>query len=1265
MSKRKRRRRHQDRSGQSEGRGERGAERPELSATNRMDDVMPSSRSGSRSRNQADLLVLALVLLVIAGVLNWQRMHSESLPPAVDFPEEPLVVRPLTTPSSGDGRMFTELPATRTNIDMVHPISLDHPQAYLYFSSPASGGTAIGDVNGDGRPDLFIASGPGRNRLYLQTEEPFRFVDATATAGVDGGEAWGCGATMVDVNADGRLDIFVANYDAPNQLFINLGDGRFRDDAIDYGLNITDASLEGVFADYDGDSWLDLYLLTYRYENPDGMPLEPPIVEVGGQKKILEKLAKFYEVTNDSIGYGTVGRSDGLLRNNGDGTFSDVTEPAGIYGPGHGQSATWWDFNLDGHVDLHVGNDFNDPDRLYRNNGDGTFTDVIREAVPHVTWFSMGADFGDLNEDGLPDLLSSDMSSTTHFKQKTTMGSMGSNIDFLTRAVPRQYMRNALLLGTGTTRFREAAYLTGLDSTDWTWSVKLGDFDCDGRNDVFITNGSVRSFTDSDRVLTLSERRGKTEWDLYKDTEPLREKNMAFRNDGNLNFTDVGALWGVDKLGVSMSSAYGDLDGDGDLDLVVANIDEPVSVYRNDSQQGTRLTIRLHGLGGNRFGVGARVKVNDGKSEQIAEMQPSRGFLASNQPIVHFAFSDAKTTNVEVTWPGGHVQRFDGVATNQHLEITEVRGSHAEPPASVAPMFETRNASPTLNHIENEFDDYARQPLLPHRMSRLGRAMASGDFDGDGMMDYFLGGAAGQAGMVALSRNGQLVLSEQPALESDRASEDMGAMWLDVDGDGDQDLIVASGGNEHEQGSAEQSLRCYLNSGDGTLVATTDRLPDIRTSCGPLAAADFDSDGDVDLFVGGRQIPGKYPLPGMSYLLVNENGRFVDATDRIASSLRDAGMVTGSIWTDVDNDRDLDLMLTVEWGSVRLFANDAGMLRDATSDAGLSANRGWWTGISGADLDGDGDVDYVVTNLGTNTKYHASDEHPFRLFYGDFEGNGEPRLVEAEYEDGTLFPVRGKSCSTRAIPSLAQKFTTYRDFATASLQEIYAPTRLDESYQVSANWLESAVLLNDGSGRFSWLPLPVDAQLSPCFGAVLTELNGDGISDCLLVQNFFSPQPETGNFDGGLGCVLLGLGDGQFRSVPVAESGVIIPEDGAAVVMTDLGESGVPGFLVATNDSVVKDVANTSPKATRENLLQVVFAVGSSSEVAGAKLDLSHEGRRQTCELHAGSGYLSQQPPMAFFAMPKDTSGTLRVIFVDGSEKEMAIGANQRRIVID
>ncbi len=1219
----------------------------------------------ARARRQGPLLAVAVLLLGSALFINWQRSQQNQLPPPVPFPTDELVVTTLAPAGVGAETMFTQLPVSATNVDFTHPVLADHPKAFLYFSSPASGGTAVGDVNGDGRPDLFIASGPKSNRLFLQTDKPFEFEDATEQAGVGGGDAWACGATMVDINADGRLDIFVANYDSPNQLFINFGDGRFREQAAAYGLNITDASLEGVFADYDRDGWLDQYLLTYRYENPEGMPTSPPIVKTGDDRTIRDDMQKYYELTNDSIGYGTVGRTDGLLRNNGDGTFSNVTDESGIYGPGHGQSATWWDFDVDGDVDLHIGNDFNDPDRLYRNNGDGTFTDVIRDSVPHTTWFSMGADAGDLDGDGLPDLLTSDMSSTTHFKQKTTMGSMGNNIEFLTKANPRQYMRNALLLGTGTDRFREAAYLAGLDSTDWTWSVKLSDFDCDGRLDVFFTNGSVRSFTDSDRTLTLSQRRGKTEWDLYKDTQPLEEQNLAFRNRGGLEFDDVSKAWGLDHVGVSMSTATADFDGDGDLDLVVANIDKPIAIYRNDAVGQRRLTIRLHGLLGNRYGVGARVRVVSGEFEQVAELQPSRGFLSSNQPLLHFGCGEFESVDVEVTWPGGGVQRFESVATNSHVEITERASLPREVLGRESTLFVTQNAPELLTHTENDFDDYDLQSLLPHRMSRLGPSIASADVTGDGQFEFFLGGAAGQAGRVVVFRDGTFSAIAQPALDADKALEDMGAVWLDVDQDGDADLVVASGGNESSF-EAGDALRLYLNNGKGELTRAVSRLPELDISAGPLAAADFDKDGDVDLFVGGRQVPGRYPLPSNSYLLVNDGGTFAVASPDVCSGMSAMGMATGAIWSDVENDGDLDLLVTTEWNHIRLFRNTDGRLVDDSALAGLSGYRGWWTGISGGDFDNDGDMDFVATNMGTNTKYHASDEHPFQIFYGDFEGNGERKLVEAEYENETLFPVRGKSCSTHAMPSLATKFTTYKDFAAASLQEIYTPQCLDDAYTCSANWLSSSVLLNDGSGRFSIVPLPADAQVSPGFGTVVADLNRDGLLDVFIAQNFYSPQPETGRMDGGLGCLLTGDGRGGFASLAARRSGIVIPDDAMAVVLKDMDKNGVADLIVTTNDGSAKVLVGQEDGTSVARQVEVRFeGVASRSEIAGALVTLEFDGEgRQHFEVHSGAGYLSQQPPSVLVTPPRNASCVLRIVFPNGRQWSQAVDEGMDRIVV-
>ena len=1225
-------------------------------------ETSPNDKTAKPKSRLGLLLVLALLLLPLAGVVNYQRWQSTREPDAVPFPSVPVVARPLAPPSKGGEKCFTLLSPSETGVDFGHPVIADHPMAYLYFSSTAAGGTAVGDVNGDGRPDLFIASGPKENRLYVQTDRNFQFEDITDTAGVGGGNAWACGATMVDINADGWLDIFVANYDSPNQLFVNLGDGTFREQADDYLVNITDASLEGTFADYDRDGDLDHYLVTYRYENPAGMPENPPIVYRGTERSIQREFQKYYEVTEDAVGYGVVGRSDGLLRNNGDGTFSDTSFQAGIHGVGHGQSATWWDFNGDDLVDLHVGNDFNDPDRLYKNNGDGTFTNIVREAVPHITWFSMGSDAGDINADGLPDLLTTDMSSTTHFKQKTTMGAMGDNAEFLSKAIPRQYMRNALLLNSGTDRFKEAAYLTGLDSTDWTWSVKLADFDCDGKLDVFFTNGSVRSFTDSDRTLSLSQRKGKTEWDIYKNTEPLRESNLAFRNDGNLNFTNASKEWGLDHLGVSMSAAHADFDGDGDLDLVVANVDEPIGIYRNDSQEGNRVALRLHGRGANRYGIGAKIHVSSATTNQTLELHPSRGFLASNQPLVFFATSD-DTVDLDITWPTGNTQRITGLKTGKHYEITEPSERTEKPTNPPATRYTTRDGPDALKHQENEFDDYQLQPLLPHRMSRLGPSLASGDVNGDGRLDFFVGGASGSPGRVVMSdEDNEFSFSPQPALEADATSEDMGAIWFDVDNDGDVDLLVAGGGNENQDMTSDAyALRLYENDGSGALTRLHGVVPDVRVSAGPIAACDFDQDGDVDLFIGGRQVPGKYPLPAKSYLLVNDGGEFVDATDQWMDSA-EIGMVTGALWSDVDNDSDLDLLTTTEWGSVRLFRNEKNKLTDSSAAAGLTGYRGWWTGISPGDFNNDGSMDYVVTNMGTNTKYHATDKHPFRLYYGDFEGNGQRKLVEAEYEGDTLFPVRGKSCSTHAMPSLANKFTTYKDFAGATLDEIYTPQCLEESFECSANWLSSVVLLNNGRGEFTVQPLPNEVQLSPGFGVVVTELTGDQFADIFIAQNFFSPQPETGNMDGGLGCLLAGNGDGTFSVASTRESGVIVPEDATAVLPMLLNNDSALDLIVATNNDHLRVIESNSAPPT----LQVRIAnAKSSSSVAGTRIRLVvPDSATQTAELASGSGYLSQQPPEAYFASPTKP-GRIVATFPDGKTIEVPFEAGAQKITIE
>ena len=915
----------------------------------------------------------------------------------------------------------------------------------------------------------------------------------------------------------------------------------------------------------------------------------------------------------------TYGRGDYLLRNEG-GKFSDATVAAGISGRGEGNSATWWDFDNDGWTDLHVGNDFISVDRLYHNNGDGTFTNVMPEAVPHTTWFSMGADFGDVNSDGLMDFFIADMSATTHFKQKTTMGVMGG--DILRRALesqPPQFMRNAFLINTGSGRFLEGAFSSGLASSDWTWAVQCADYDSDGLVDFFMSNGTVRALNDSDLAITPEQLKMAPEWHWIKNHPPRSEPNRAYRNRGDLHFEDVTEDWGFGKPTVTYATARGDLDGDGDLDLVMVDGESQVKVARNDLVGGSRMVVQLRAGKGNRFGVGARIELVAGGVTQQRQMHSNRGYMSGNQLIAHFGLGAAtKADRLRITWPSAKVQEFTDLEAGFRYTITEEEGQPAPEvaPAATAPIFESVSSS-LLKHQEKPFDDFAKQPLLPNQLSQLGACIAWGDVDGDGLDDLFLGGAAGQAGELRLNNGkGDFELQWVEALRDDKAAEDMGAVFFDADGDGDLDLYVASGSYEFDRGAAELADRLYINDmGEFGRAA----LPDIRESSGPVAAADFDRDGDVDLFVGGRVIPGQYPLSPKSVLLMNDGGKFS------VGELEVDGMITGALWSDVDNDAWLDLLVTTEWGPVRLWKNEEGKLVEATAEAGLATRTGWWNGIAAGDVDGDGDMDYVVTNFGHNTKYHASQEHPVQVFYGDFRHDGNLQIIEAEYEDGILYPIRGKSCSTRAIPGLAEKFGSFKEFAVATLPEIYAPAELEKSHHFSINTLSTGVLINDGSGQFGFQELPYLSQIAPGFGAEVADVDGDGHADILLAQNFYGPQAETAPFDGGLSLLLKGDGKGGFDEIWPKESGIAISGDAVALTLMDWDSDAHPDILVSRNNDAPVVLRGTVGRFAKVRL------VGPS---AGARVEIGlSDGTVRAFEMAAGSGYLSQQSGTTFVGL--------------------------------
>jgi len=1179
---------------------------------------------------------------------------------------------PLRLPSQGGETLFTRIDSDASGIRFQIDVDKNHPRRRLYEIAFAGAGVTIGDYDGDGKPDVFMTHHTGEDRLYRQTGD-LVFTDVTEEAGVGGSLEWSAGSAFIDINNDGLLDLYVCRYDAPNALYINAGDGTFKDRAAEYGLNFAGASVMAAFSDYDRDGDLDMYLLTSRLAANTDIERQIPIVRKAGPggRTVPTIPAQYLQYTdfiqrpNGQFVQIAAGQRDHLFRND-DGHFTEAELPVkdhqgSLRGIDNymGMSAVWWDYDNDMWPDLYVANDMFGPDHLYHNNGDGTFTDVIDTALPHTPWYSMGSDFADINNDGLFDFMAADMSATTHYEQKIGMGDMDSQGWFLVSAVPRQYMRNALYLNSGTDRFMETAFMAGVASTDWTWSVKFADFDNDGFSDVFMTNGMVRNFMDADVQRAITARTDLQDyWEILKDEPAKRDTNFAFRNTNGLQFEDVSQAWGLDHTGLSFGAALGDLDRDGDLDLIVNNLDEPVSLYRNDSDTGGRVLIRLQGVESNRYGIDAKVRVETDSGTQFKQLATARGFMSADDPVLQFGTGQATTLRrLTVYWPSGAVQSFENLPADRFYTITEqTTATHSAPPSpSGAALYDEVTAPSGLDyrHKELEFNDYLAQPLLPARLSQLGPGTAWGDVDGDGDDDVFIGAAIGAAGALYLHEdNGHFRRASGGPWVEHENREDMGVLLFDADGDQDPDLFVASGSVEYSVGDNDLGDRLYLNTGDGHFVdATSDRLPLSANSSGVVVASDFDRDGDLDLFVGGRTLPGQYPLSPDSQLLENNGGVFTDVTEALAPGLRKAGMVTAALWSDVDDDGDQDLLLAIEWGPIRYYRNDEGRLSDQTEVAGLAERTGWWNSITSIDVDNDGDMDYVVGNAGRNTKYAASAEHSATLYYGEFGRSGKSNLVETQWEDDTEFPVRGLSCSTSAMPFLADEFGTFDAFARADMQQLFTPKKLHTAKRFVATELRSGVLVNVG-GTFEFQPLPLLAQIAPGFGVVSGDFNLDGVSDIYLLQNSFAPQAETGRMDGGLGQMLLGNGQGGFDILWPSSSGLVVSGDAKALTTADFNEDGRADFLVTRNDDAVIAFQYNSAAATEGRHALSVRLLGRAGNptAVGARIVLVRaDGTHSSAEIHAGSGYLSQSAATAFFADSDANKGVeWRIRWPDG-----------------
>lgn len=1077
--------------------------------------------------------------------------------------------------SANENSLFTKLESSETGINFVNEVKNGkNMNIFKYRNFYNGGGVAIGDINNDGLSDVFFTSNLGENKLYLN-KGSFKFQDISKSSGIVISKSWSTGVEMIDINGDGLLDIFVCNagngIDAKrkSELFINNGNLTFTEKAAEYNLADTGITTHAAFFDYDKDGDLDVYILNNSF-----IPVSS--LNYSNKRELRDKDWAVSDILK--------GGGDKLMRND-NGKFVDVSEAAGIYGSliGFGLGVTVGDVNGDLYPDIYISNDFYERDYLYINNKNGTFSEQIQGWTSHTSQSSMGADMADINNDGKPDIFVTDMLPEGDERLKTTTSF--DNYDLFRRKLNLdffyQYMQNTLQLNNGNNQFLEIANYAGVAKTDWSWGALIFDMDNDGYKDIYVCNGINNDLTNQDFMdffangiiqrMAVTGKKEQMENIIGKmPSTPI--PNYAFRNNKDLTFTNEITNWGLGTPSFSNGAAYGDLDNDGDLDLIVNNVNQEAFVFQNNSEKKKDnhfVKVKLKGDNQNKFAIGSVVELFSGKETLRQELIPSRGFQSSIDYVMTFGIGTKKIDSLQVIWPNGKYQTIKKVANNStvNLNIADATLNYTIKKPNVKPLFSEKPSS-FLTHKENDYIDFDYEGLISKMLSQEGPSLAVADINGDGNDDVFIGGAKGMSGNIYLNKgNDTFSITKQIDLITDANYEDTAASFFDADNDGDQDLMVGSGGNEKAD-QTNYKNRLYLNNGKGFFTKSKTAIPTTNNNVSVITACDYDNDGDIDVFVGSRSVPGVYGIDPKQLLLENDGkGNFSNATDKKAFKLNEAGMITDAVWEDIDNDGKKDLIVVGDWMAPRIFKNTGHRLVDFKSN--LINFSGFWNAVSCVDLNNDGKKDLVLGNKGTNTSYKATDKNPMRMFVNDFDNNGTIEQITTRSIDGRDMPLHLKKELAGQIPSIKKKNLSYADYAKKSFQEIFAQDVVDNSIQKTVTIQQSVIAMNKGNGNFQVKALPKEVQFS-CVNAIcVTDVNKDGILDFVLGGNQYEFKPQFGRMDANCGSVLLGSKSGSYSWLPYNQSGFFLKGEVKHIQTLKNKNKGV-SILTVTNDNAPK-----------------------------------------------------------------------------------------------